>query len=503
MNGILGALDLLSDMALEPKARHLVRVAQGAGESLRSLLDDLIDFSRIEAGRLVLERVPFDLPQLLAATAEIFRHQAEAKGLALEVALAEDLPEVVVADPARLRQVLFNLLSNAVKYTREGTVALEACRRAGSEGFCVVDIAVRDTGIGIAPDVLPRIFDKFTQAENARQAGEGGMGLGLAISRSLVELMGGAITVDSTPGRGSCFTLRIPFLVSEEGLLAPEEVPESEGRVPDLAGVRVLVVDDSATNRLVIAEMLRRADAVVLEAASAREGLALLARNPVDLVLMDIAMPEVDGFAALAAIREAGITVPVVALTAHAGPEERERILKAGFLGHVAKPVARATLLRILSRLLGRWGEEGRREPDVAAASPQAEGSAEAGPADAGRGRQEEGPPLLIRRFWEELGDRAAAIREAGERLDRPALALEAHALASAAAFVGETALADRLRMLESQAEGETCDPDALSRSVAAVLSLIEETRAHLLRTWPGLEERSDAPGEAEDRPAG
>ncbi len=505
MNGILGALDLLAEMALEPQARHLVRIAQGAGESLRSLLDDLIDFSRIEAGRLVLERVPFDLPQLLAATAEIFRHQAEAKGLVLEVSLAEGLPEIVIADPARLRQVLFNLLSNAVKYTREGTVSLEACRRAGSEGFCVVDILVRDTGIGIAPEVLPRIFDKFTQAENARREGEGGMGLGLAISRSLVELMGGSITVESTPGHGSCFTIRIPFLVSAEGLIVREEAEEGEGRQPDLAGVHVLVVDDSATNRLVIAEMLRRADAVVLEAASAREGLALLARNRVDLVLMDIAMPEVDGFAALAAIREAGMTVPVVALTAHAGPEERERILKAGFLGHVAKPVARATLLRILSRLLDRWVEEegGREREGVASAEAEREENRRPVAGDGGKPEGDRTPPLLIRRFWEELAQRAEAIQRAGACRDRRALALEAHALASAAAFVGETALAEGLRLLEARAEAEQTEEDLLKRSVAEALSLIAETRTHLLQTWSGLADDSPNPRKRkEDRPA-
>ncbi len=501
MNGILGALDLLAEMALESQARHLVRIAQGAGESLRSLLDDLIDFSRIEAGRLVLERIPFDLPQMLAATAEIFRHQAETKGLALEVALAEDLPRVVIADPARLRQVLFNLLSNAVKYTPEGTVTLEACRRAGSEGFCVVDIAVRDTGIGIAADILPRIFDKFTQAENARRAGEGGMGLGLAISRSLVELMGGSISVHSTPGQGSRFTLRIPFLVSEEGLLVPQETQENDGRLPDLTGVRVLVVDDSATNRLVIAEMLRRAEAIVLEAPSAREGLAALSRTPVDLVLMDIAMPEMDGFAALTAIRQAGWTVPVVALTAHAGPEERERILKAGFLGHVAKPVARATLLRVLARLLGRWVEDGGQEQAGAVRERRPGAESDGAAADSGREDSGEGaaaPPLLIRRFWAELGARAAAIRQAAERFDRPALALQAHALASAAAFVGETELADRLRLLESQAQAEAYDAGELRRLVSQVLSLAEETAARLLQSWPGLDEPSAAPGEEE-----
>jgi len=505
MNGILGALDLLAEMALESKARRLVRIAQGAGESLRSLLDDLIDFSRIEAGRLVLERIPFELPQLLAATAEIFRHQAETKGLVLDVALAEDLPRIVIADPARLRQVLFNLLSNAVKYTPCGTVTLEACRRAGSEGFCVVDITVRDTGIGIAPDMLPRIFDKFTQAENARRAGEGGMGLGLAISRSLVELMGGSITVQSTPGQGSCFTLRIPFLVSEEGLLVPQQTPEDDGRLPDLTGVRVLVVDDSATNRLVIAEMLRRADAVVLEAAGAREGLAVLSRSPVDLVLMDIAMPEMDGFAALAAIREAGLTVPVVALTAHAGPEERERILRAGFLSHVAKPVARATLLRVLARLLGRWAEDGGQEQAGSAREDrQGDESAAVSAASEGEddGESTDTPPLLIRRFRNELNERIAAIRRAGARLDRPVLALEAHALAGAAAFAGETALAEKLRLLESQAQAEAGDPNEVRRLLSEVFSLAEEVAARLLETWPGLGKTSDVSGKEEDRPA-
>ena len=483
MHGILGALELLADMPLEPEARRLVRAAIGAGQALRSLLDELIDVSRIESGHLVLERVPFDLPQLLASTAEIFRHQAEAKGLVLDVALADDLPQTVVSDPARLRQVLFNLLSNAVKYTDEGTVTLEAGRRAGGDGFAVIDITVRDTGPGIPPEQRERIFEKFSRGESGRRAGEGGLGLGLAVARSLVELMGGTLALDSRPGAGSAFTLRLPLLLAREPAGEAGEDAQA-GRPEDgaaIAGARVLVVDDSATNRLVIAEMLRRAGAEPLEAGGGREALALVARVRVDAVLMDIAMPEIDGFAALAALREAGVAVPVVALTAHAGPEERERMLAAGFAAHLPKPVSRGLLVRTLAAVIasgrGRDAGGGPSHPGAKAAfeAPAAEDAAgDVSP--------------LVSRFRQELKMRRAALREAAAGGDRAAIALHAHALSSAAGFLGEEELADLMRALEAAAIAPEPAAETLQQMLEEADAVMAAVLARMTAGRPGLQ---------------
>jgi CheY-like chemotaxis protein len=350
LNSVLGFAGLLAETedGLSPAGRRKLELIAQAGGSLATIVDDILDFSRLEAGRVELRPEAVDPAALLADAASIIALDAQSKGLALSV--QADLPDGFdyALDPARLRQVLLNLLNNAVKFTASGSVRasvrLETTYPGGPERL---RFTVADTGIGIAPEVQGRLFQRFSQADGSISRAFGGAGLGLAISKTLVTRMGGEIGVASTPGQGAVFWFTTP---AEPVCAADGPAPEQE------AAARVLLVDDHPMNRELGAAMLTLAGCAVETAEDGDEAVLAAAAGGFDIILMDIHMPRMDGLAAARAIKALpgpASRAPIIALSADVMPQQIERCRQAGMVDHVAKPIQRDVLIAALNRWLG------------------------------------------------------------------------------------------------------------------------------------------------------
>ena len=358
MNGVLGALDLLRRTHLDPEQRRLVKTAASSGETLMAILNDVLDHSKIEAGKLQLTPVPVSLHALAGSVTALLRTNAQSKGLALELEIEPEAPDRVLVDAQRLKQVLLNLVGNAIKFTASGTVTLRLAPATGPGGATGTRFEVRDTGIGIAPDRIDSLFEPFYQVDASSRRLRGGTGLGLTISQRIIEAMGGHIDVRSRPGSGSTFgfTLSLP---PDLGQHAPEPADSAMGSLPAELGLSgtVLLAEDNATNRLLAREMLRSLGLGVVEAEDGRQALELLERHRVDLVLMDCQMPVLDGYGATQALRERERRenrprTPVLALTANAFEKDAELAYAAGMDDYLAKPYTRDELRRLLAQWL-------------------------------------------------------------------------------------------------------------------------------------------------------
>ena len=360
MNGILGVNGLLLGTALDDEQRRLAETVQQSGEALRGIIDDILDFSRLEAGRVVLESAPFFLDRAIDSVQALLLPRASEKGIELAVRIEPGAGGWFVGDAGRVRQVLLNLVGNALKFTERGRVDL----RVASAGDRLL-FEVRDTGIGIAPEALSRLFHKFEQADSSIARRFGGTGLGLTICKELVELMHGAIGAESAMGVGSRFWFTLPL----ERTAGP--APVETQPVAAAAGVgRVLLAEDHEVNQLVAATLLRRAGYTVDTVENGAEALAAVERGSYDVVLMDIHMPVMDGAEALRRIRAlpgGSGAVPVIALTAHAMQGVRQEYLAAGFDEYIAKPFDQATLLSVVGRHTGLVQREFEDDPEMEA----------------------------------------------------------------------------------------------------------------------------------------
>ena len=357
MNGVLGALELLRQTPLDLRQRRLVTTAAASGESLMDILNDVLDHSKIEAGKLVLAHAPMSLHSVAASATALFRANAESRGLTIAMQMDSDVPDGVIGDAPRLKQVLLNLLGNGVKFTEKGGVTLKLSCQMRDEVACRVRFEVQDSGIGIPPSALETVFQPFHQVDSTRSRLRGGTGLGLAISQRIVEAMGGQIEITSRLGTGSVFSFTLflplapnvplPVYESDFGLLVESS---------NLSGT-VLLVEDNVVNRMIGAEMLKSFGVDVLEAEDGAQALGTLENQRVDLVLMDIQMPVLDGYAATrqAREREARLRlprVPIVALTANAFDEDAALAMAAGMDGHLSKPYSREQLRELVQRWL-------------------------------------------------------------------------------------------------------------------------------------------------------
>jgi signal transduction histidine kinase/CheY-like chemotaxis protein len=358
MNGVIGmvSLALAADSAAEQ--REYLGDALASASSLLSLLNDVLDLSRVEAGRMELEQVPFSLGGVLEEAARTIAPKAEEKKLALRVRVGPGSPEWVNGDPVRLRQVLINLLGNAVKFTAQGEVAVSVAPSPESPEGLGVEFSVSDSGIGIPPDKQRLIFEPFRQADGSTTRKYGGTGLGLAICAQLVRMMGGRIWVESEPGRGSVFHFTAQFAPVEAGEIPRSPDPASESAVKEqpAPSLRILVADDNLINRKIATRMLERQGHRVITAENGRESVERFREGGCDAILMDVQMPEMDGFEATQAIREleaaTGRRIPVIAMIAHAMKGDRERCLEAGMDGYVSKPVAAEDLRQALQEAM-------------------------------------------------------------------------------------------------------------------------------------------------------
>lgn len=473
LTAILGHADLLHEEAVSggasPEQLQALETIQRAGGHLLTVLNDILDISRIEAGRLDIEHVEAELPAMLLEVESLMRARAATKGLTLETRLSTEVPTRILVDPTRLRQILMNLTGNAVKFTDHGRVTIEAgVESSAGENWFVVTID--DTGPGMSEEQATQLFHPFTQADGSVTRRHGGTGLGLTISRRLAALMGGDVRlIHTAPGRGSRFELRLPLLaVPDTGRTADldstRQLSTVDGRArdrkhdanrnvnrisaPALRG-RILLAEDGEDNQRLIALLLRMAGADVTVVPNGRQALEALdwaaaAGAPFDLLITDMQMPEMDGYTLAGTLRAQGADIPIIALTAHAMAEDRQRCLDAGCDDYASKPIDRQALIATCARWLRSHEEifptvlhsEMTGDPDLAP---------------------------LVARFADALPQRVATIADALQegRLDRAAHA--AHQLKGAAGSYGYPAVSDLARKLEQQLEqqlGETATND-------------------------------------------
>lgn len=358
MNAVVGLANILSlTEPLSEKQREFIQTLRLSAENLMALINDLLDFARIEGGSVQLETMPFDLTALVNKVVRIMTVRAQEKGLSLKIENQAGEPQRYLGDPLRIQQVLTNLISNAVKFTESGEVLIRLLRADRDGDTANVTMQVTDSGIGMAPETLNTIFDKFTQADASITRKYGGSGLGLAICKSLVEYMGGTIAVESTLGKGSTFSVTLPLAVSDEPIAEGETEPSHPGHAtPSLRGC-ILLVEDYRPNILVATTLIEEFGYACDVAHNGAEALSKLADKPYDLILMDIQMHGMDGLEATRRIREREEAhrerrVPIIAMTAHALDSDRERCLLAGMDDYIAKPFQPDELSQKIARFL-------------------------------------------------------------------------------------------------------------------------------------------------------
>ncbi len=365
MNGIIGATELVMAEELSPEVKKYIRIIHDSGHLLLNIINDVLDFSKIESGRLEMEKIPFNLDEILERIMEMFFSRAKEKGVVLSLKKSPDLPEILVGDAMRLRQVITNLVGNAVKFTGSGdtiTIGVGQKRSGTDPDKVLLDMYVKDTGMGIKPEHQEKLFSPFTQADASSTRKYGGTGLGLTISRKLIHMMQGEIHVQSEYGKGTIvyFTCLLDRRVKEmahqtEDKTTRENKEENTARhKKKIEGSRILVVEDNLVNQQIIRKILGKANLKVDIANNGRMAVEALKKNRFDAVLMDIQMPEMDGLEATRQIRNdpENKFVPIVALTANAMKGDEEKYLSAGMDGYISKPIDQAKLIEILSRLI-------------------------------------------------------------------------------------------------------------------------------------------------------
>ncbi|MDG5488525.1 PAS domain S-box protein [Sphingomonas sp. BGYR3] len=459
MNGVLGFADLLLASDLDTDQRRQVEMIVDSGGSMMRLLNDILDLSKIEAGRLQARPEPLDPAALTRSVAALFEPVAQGKGVAVAVSVAPDVPVRIQSDPLRMRQILVNLTGNAVKFTQQGQVSLSVSVLADPGGDRLA-IAVRDTGIGIPADQHERVFAAFAQADAGALRQHGGTGLGLAISAQLADLLGGAITLDSRPGEGACFTLTLPLVLAPPdaavALPPPPDAPLPRTPPPrPAAGAtlppdapRVLIAEDHDINRALMADIAVHAGLDADFAHDGEQAVAMVARAamagaPYALVLMDVQMPVMDGLAATRRLRQAGFDadrLPIVALTANAFADDVERCLDAGMQAHLAKPVTAAAISAVVARMT--------------------RGDAPAGPVSGARA----GDDPLAARYAQRRAEAVAMARGVADGSgDGARLADLLHQLAGVAGRFDDAPLGDAARLAERRLRDAPGDAAAIA----------------------------------------
>jgi PAS domain S-box-containing protein len=476
LNAIVGLGHLLRRAQLPAAERDRVDKIQASARMLLGIVEDVLDFSRIEAGKLQLESTPFDLDRVLADVAGVLSIQAAAKGVALESTVAPDVPRALVGDPLRLTQVLMNLMGNGLKFTDSGRVAVAVSlgERAGANA--VLKFAVTDTGIGIPASQLTKIFEPFVQADGTSTRRYGGSGLGLAICRQVVEAMGGSLHASSTPGVGSTFSFTARLDVSPLAQAGrPVPVASADEDLRALRGARVLLVEDNPINQQVARELLESVGVTVLIADNGAAAVAAVEGGPpADVVLMDLQMPQMDGLRATRAIRarpeHAGL--PIVAMTAHALASEREACMAAGMNDYLVKPFEPAQLYEVVARRLTGRGPAPAASPSAAAVELDVEAAL----------HRVGGDRALLHRLLDQLArdfaDAPARIAAGVARGARDEARDLAHTLKGTGATLGAGSLAQAAGEVEDEIARGATD---LAASLARLDERLAATRARIV----------------------
>ncbi|MBI2307662.1 MAG: response regulator [Rhodocyclales bacterium] len=499
MNAVIGMSALALKSGLTPQQHDYVRKINISARLLLGIINDILDISKIDSGRLQLEKIGFDLNQVMDNVANVASHLAGEKGLQLSFDTAADVPRYLVGDPLRLTQILTNLVGNAIKFTAWGNVTVRCFGECLDDGVAMLRFSVSDTGIGMTRDERERLFQPFSQADSSTARKYGGTGLGLAISRQLVSMMGGRIWVVSAPGEGSTFSFSVPLTVADrelrERLAAFVPGSDSLGWVLP-HGLRVLLAEDNRFNQEIVLEILRDAGVFAEVVENGREAIRRVGEKKFDLVLMDVMMPEMDGLEATRLIRRDARwrDLPIVALTANAGHDDRDRCLAAGMNDVLTKPFEAADLYQVVHRFAitgsARAGNEEAEAADALGAIPFPSGGGDSETLP-------ELPGINVMLLQQRMKGRSASCRrllrifheqyaEAGQRMEGllaageyPELYRFAHTLKGAAASLGADALTDVAHALE--AASQAADREAAATAAAAV-------DQELARLLPGLE---------------
>jgi len=496
MNGILGMLELVVDSELSAEQRDRLETAQNSARLLLTLLNQILDFSKIEADKMDLEAVPFNLPRLVRETVRALERRALDKGLAVSVNIDDDVPAFVVGDPTRLRQVITNLFGNAAKFTERGQIGVELTLLALCDNEVNLRFSVRDTGVGIPPEKMASIFDPFAQADVSTSRRFGGTGLGLAICRRLVGLMGGSLAVDSELGRGSVFHFSARFGRTTQAE-DDDSVASPAGADQLQPGLRVLLAEDNPTNQKFVRAVLDKAGCHVALAQDGAEAVQMAGSRRFDVILMDVEMPRLDGFAATRALRERGIEAPIVGLTAHAIKGFREQCLQAGMNDYLSKPIRgrdlRARLAEIQQRLPANAAAPAALsaaadapaavpapadEPAVTSATPVFDQARALEMMDGDR----DGLLMMLALVRDQARSDGAAILTALEAADPPSVKTASHRLKSSLGQIGAVQAWEICAALEAAA-AESSRPKlaALARPLRAALSALDpEISAYL-----------------------
>jgi PAS domain S-box-containing protein len=489
MNAVIGMTELVLASELgETDRDHLTRAKQAA-EELLELLNDILDISKIEARKLDVDFTPFSLRRCVSATVKILEMRAHEKGLGLSAHIRDDVPDSLVGDPKRLRQILLNLVGNAVKFTDRGNVLLEVAPESVSEASAALHFSVADSGIGIAEDKREVIFEAFSQGEPSTAQKYGGTGLGLAISSQLVSMMNGRIWLESAPGQGSTFHFTASF-----GRTTPDKIEPIPESAPVFAprlrhgGFHVLLAEDNPVNRELVRHFLAKAGHRVEMAANGREALSNLEiPGRFDLVLMDVRMPDMSGIDAAEAIRakekSTGAHIPIIALTAYAMREDRDRCVRAGMDDYVSKPVRADELLATIEKVASRFSLEPRLSPSTETSAPVIDEQA----LMAGVRGDEKLLHELIDLFMEDSSAMLSHMKDAIEREDASELASSAHALIGSLGNFASRRAFNKAKELERMARQGDLDSaieifpdlvDETARLEEALLLILEKRRA-------------------------
>ena len=490
MNGIIGMTELLLDTRMTNEQRKLARTVEASADALLRVINDILDFSKIEAGKLTIETIAFNLRGMVESAVELLTGRARAKGIDLVSIVYRDVPELVRSDPVRLRQILTNLISNAVKFTEKGQVMVCVTSVSENEDGLVARFAVSDTGIGVSEEARARLFQPFSQADGSTTRKYGGTGLGLVISKQLVELMGGEIGVESEPGKGSTFWFTLHL---EKGSQGAEERGGSEASNPSItqspfksqsairgslktapqSAIKVLLVEDNPVNREVALLQLRKLGYIVETASNGIEALKAMEGASYDLVLMDCQMPEMDGYAATAEVRRREGTskhTPIIAMTAHALQGDKERCLAAGMDDYMSKPIKAEELARVLEHWTpSSWkadegGDDGALDKSALAGFAEMLG-------EAGRDRI----ITLVDMFLDDAVQRLQSLGEALASNNADAMAQEAHALKSSCRYLGAKRMAEICEGLEREGRaGSLREAEALLQGLKEEFVLVK-----------------------------
>jgi signal transduction histidine kinase/FixJ family two-component response regulator/CHASE1-domain containing sensor protein/HPt (histidine-containing phosphotransfer) domain-containing protein len=466
MNGVIGMLGLAEAMSANPEQAGYLSLARQSADALMTIIDDILDISKLEAGRIELESVDFHLDLVVDAVVSLLTARARGKQNELQVEIAPGISGWFRGDPTRLRQILFNLVGNAIKFTEHGSIRIRVSRAGPALRFEVID-----TGVGVAPEAQAKIFDRFVQADSSTMRRYGGTGLGLSICQQLVTLMGGEIGVESEPGKGSCFWFVVPLPEGEPAGASAVDSNKPAGAAPTRP-LRVLVAEDNPINQVLVSKLLERGGHTVELAGDGAAAVAAVRRGSFDVILMDVQMPVMDGLEATRQIREMGgaaARTPIIALTANALVGDRERYLAAGMNDHVPKPIEPARLFDAMARAVAEPGSPAEE------AAPTTGGTAPV----LDRGRLEELRTVLDRRAFDELigsllpslTSAVATVVAANASRDAKARAAAAHSLKGVAGNFGVMRLADIAARIERCDQGE----DALAELVRELGDAIRE----------------------------